>query len=80
MTKGMKITGVKTVKHEGRKVSVQFIEVGTDEVLFSLDKYLLDDDSAVDIINCQVENVNGIAKVTIPIIAEAAVQIEHNRG
>ena len=68
----MKISGVKTTKHEGQRVIVRFVEKDTDEVLFALDKNLTND--GVDIINCRIENVNGIAKVTIPIIAEASVE------
>jgi hypothetical protein len=71
MPAGIKITGVKTTKHEGRRVVINFVEKGSDEVLFALDKNL-EDDTYVDVINCQIENINGIAKVTIPIIAEAS--------
>jgi hypothetical protein len=69
------IEGVETEKREGRRIVVNFVEKGTDEVLFALDKNL-NDDLYVDVINCQLENVNGVAKITIPIIAEATV----NRG
>ena len=67
----LKITGVKTKKHEGRGVLVRFIEKGTDEMLFGVRRNLIDDQTDIDIINCQIENVNGMAKLTIPLIATA---------
>ena len=68
----MKISGVKTIKRELPPITVRFIEMGGDEVLFSLEKNLIE--GGVDVINCQIENVNGMAKITIPIIAEASVE------
>jgi hypothetical protein len=67
------IEGVKTTKREGRRIVVNFVEKGTDEVLFALNKNL-QDDLYVDVINCQLENVNGVSKITIPLIASATVK------
>jgi hypothetical protein len=62
------IEDVKVVRHEGRRVVVRFIEKGTDQVLFSVAKNLVDD--GVDVINCRIENVEGKASLVIPLIAE----------
>jgi hypothetical protein len=64
----MKISGVKVVKHEGPRALVKFIEKGTDDVLFEISKALVD--GTVEVINCQIQNVNGKAMVTIPLIGE----------
>lgn len=64
------IEGVEVSKREGRRVDVRFIEKGTDQVLFTLSKNLVND--GVDVINCRIENVEGKASLVIPLVAEAS--------